>query len=265
MNPDPAPVGHLCAVGLTKKFAGLTAVDQVDLEVRPGQIVGLIGPNGAGKTTTFNCLTGFVPATAGNVSLDSDDITDNDPASRAALGMARTFQQSRLFGHLSVRENLLLGRHLHYGAGTVASALRTPKARAAERAAIDVVEALAEPCGINGVLDHPVGGLPYGTQRMVEVCRAMALDPKILLLDEPAAGMDPAESRYFGQLLTKIHADHGYSILLIEHDVGMVLSVCHRVYVLEFGRLIAHGTPDQIRDDPAVRAAYFGSEAHDVA
>lgn len=255
-----ASAGHLEVRGLSKRFAGLTAVDDVDLEVRPGEIVGLIGPNGAGKTTTFNCITGFEPPTSGVVLLDGEDITEVEPAARAALGMARTFQQSRLFGHLTVRENLLLGRHLHYGAGVVASALRTRKARAAEREAVAAVEALAEPCGISDVLDLPVGGLPYGTQRMIEVCRAMALDPEILLLDEPAAGMDPTESRYFGELLRRIHDVRGYSVLLIEHDVGMVLRVCDRVYVLEFGRLIAEGTPAEIRDDPAVRAAYFGSE-----
>ncbi len=258
--------GHLRAVEVTKRFAGLTAVDAVDLEVRPGEVVGLIGPNGAGKTTTFNCLTGFLPVTSGRVHFGAADlpdgmrdITEVEPADRAALGMARTFQHSQLFGHLSVRENLLLGRHLHYGAGAIASAFRTRRARQAEAAAIADVEARAEVCGIADVLDLAVGGLPYGTQRMVEVCRAMALEPRILLLDEPAAGMDPAESRYFGQLLRRIHDRQGYSVLLIEHDVGMVLSVCDRVYVLEFGRLIAEGTPAEIRDDPAVRAAYFGS------
>ena len=263
-GPNRSPVrpteGHLVVTELTKRFAGLTAVDAVDLEILPGQIVGLIGPNGAGKTTTFNCLTGFLPPSSGRVRFDGTDITEVDPAARAALGMARTFQQCQLFGHLTVRENLLLGRHLHYGAGAFACALRTRKARVAEREAVDAVEALAAPCGLTDVLDLLVGGLPYGTQRMVEVCRAMALDPKILLLDEPAAGMDTAESRYFAKLLTDIHAETGYSILLIEHDVGMVLSVCDRVYVLEFGRLIAAGTPDEIRDDPRVRAAYFGSE-----
>jgi branched-chain amino acid transport system ATP-binding protein len=257
--------GHLDARGITKRFAGLTAVDSVDLEVHPGEIVGLIGPNGAGKTTTFNCLTGFSPVTAGSVHFDGADVTSVGPAERATLGMARTFQHSQLFGHLSVRENLLLGRHLHYGAGALASALRTPKARAAERDAIARVEELAQVCGIADVLGLPVSSLPYGTQRMVEVCRAMALEPTILLLDEPAAGMDPAESRYFGDLLRRIQGQQGYSVLLIEHDVGMVLSVCDRVYVLEFGSVIADGTPEEIRGDAAVRAAYFGSEASDVA
>ena len=253
---------HLEATDVTKRFAGLTAVDEVSLEIRSGEIVGLIGPNGAGKTTTFNCLTGFLPVTSGRVHLDGRDITETDPAVRAELGIARTFQQCRLFGHLSVRENLLTGRHLHYGVGAVASALRTRKARAAEREAIAVVEDLAETCGIADVLDVAVGGLPYGTQRMVEVCRALALEPSILLLDEPAAGMDPRESVYFGELLRRIHAARGQSVLLIEHDVAMVLGVCDRVYVLEFGRLIAEGTPDEIRSDEAVRTAYFGSEAH---
>jgi branched-chain amino acid transport system ATP-binding protein len=255
--------GHLEAVGLSKRFAGLVAVDDLSLEVRPGEIVGLIGPNGAGKTTFFNCVTGMTPPTAGKVRLDDVDVTGWAPAARARHGLARTFQQVRLFGHLSVAENLLLGRHQHYGASALQAALRTPRARAAERAAEEHVGRVAERCNLTPVLDAPVGDLPYGTQRMVEVARALATEPAVLLLDEPAAGMDTTESAYFGELLRQVHdpsqSQTTWSILLVEHDVPLVLSVCDRIYVLEFGRLIATGTPAEIRADERVRAAYFGA------
>jgi branched-chain amino acid transport system ATP-binding protein len=192
------------------------------------------------------------------VRLDGIHVTGWSPAARARHGLVRTFQQVHLFGHLSVRENLLLGRHQHYGAGALQAALRTPRARAAERHAAAHVEAVAERCNLAPVLDAPVGDLPYGTQRMVEVARALATEPAVLLLDEPAAGMDTTESAAFGELLRRLH-DASWSVLLVEHDVPLVLSVCHRIYVLEFGRLIASGTPADIRSDERVRAAYFGA------
>jgi len=250
--------GHLVADGLVTRFAGVVALNGVSLEVRPGEIVGLIGPNGAGKTTCFNALTGFIPPNEGTITLNGDDVTTVPPAERAGRGMVRTFQQVLLFKHLSVRENLLLGRHLHYGANPLQGILRTRRARAAERAAEEHIETIARRCGIEALLDAPAGDLPYGTQRMVEVARALAAEPSVLLLDEPGAGMDPAESDYFGDLLLQIH-DGEHSVLLIEHDVPMVLRVCDRIYVLNFGRLIAAGTPDEIRNNDAVREAYFGS------
>jgi ABC-type branched-subunit amino acid transport system ATPase component len=259
MSASRTPAGgHLEADGVRKQFAGLVAVEDLTLEVRPGEIVGLIGPNGAGKTTFFNCISGLSAPTAGQVRLDGVDVTDWSASNRARAGMARTFQQTKLFGHLSVRENLLLGRHRHYGASALQAALRSPRARAAERAAIAFVEAVAERCNLTGALDAPVAGLPYGMQRMVEVARALASEPAVLLLDEPAAGMDTAESAYFGELLQRV-SDRAGSILLIEHYVPLVLAVCHRIYVLEFGRLIASGTAEEIRADERVRAAYFGS------
>jgi branched-chain amino acid transport system ATP-binding protein len=181
------------------------------------------------------------------------------PASaRARLGMARTFQQARLFGHLSVRENLLLGRHRHYGASALACGLRTPAVRRAERAAVAAVEEMAARTGLTPVLDAPVADLPYGTHRLVEVARALASEPAILLLDEPGAGMDTTETAYFGELLRSAQAETGCSVLLIEHDVALVMSVCERIYVLDFGRLIAAGTPEEIRGNERVREAYLG-------
>jgi ABC-type branched-subunit amino acid transport system ATPase component len=255
-----AGAGELVALEVTKTFSGLVALDAVDLVVPPGEIVGLIGPNGAGKTTFFNCVTGFTAPTRGRVSFDGTDVTTLAPARRAALGMARTFQHAQLFGHLTVRENLLLGRHLHYGASAWQAAVGLPRARRAERRADGQVRDIAARTGLTPVLEATISDLPYGTQRMVEVARALATEPRILLLDEPGAGMDSNESAYFGQMLRAIHDEQGLSMLLIEHDVALVMAVCDRVYVLDFGRLIASGTPDEIRRNPAVQAAYFGSE-----
>ncbi len=248
-------------IEVTKAFSGLTAVDAVDLVVQPGEIVGLIGPNGAGKTTLFNCVTGFLSPTRGRVLFDGEDVTELPPPARAARGMVRTFQQAQLFGHLSVRENLLLGRHLHYGANAAQSVFRTRAGRRAERAAEARVRELAARTGLADVLDAPVGDLPYGVQRMVEVARAVGTEPRILLLDEPSAGMDTTESVAFGSLLKQLQREAGCSMLLIEHDVALVMAVCTRIYVLDFGRLIAEGGPAEIARDTKVRAAYFGAEA----
>jgi len=247
-------------IGLSKRFAGLMALDAVSLEVGEHEVVGLIGPNGAGKTTCFNCVTGFYPPTSGRVRLRGEDVTELPPAARAAHGMARTFQQVQLFGHLTVEENLLLGRHLHYGASAVESALRLPRARRAEASARAAVRDIAGECGLAPVLGARVGDLPYGTQRMVEVARAIATEPAVLLLDEPSAGMDTAESSYFGQLLRQVHGERGLTTLVIEHDVALVTAICDRIYVLDFGQLIAEGTPAQIRRDPLVQAAYLGDQ-----
>ncbi len=257
MSPDAG----LVARDVTKAFSGLVALDRVDITVEPGEAVGLIGPNGAGKTTFFNCVTGFASADQGTLTFAGVDLAGLDPPARAALGMARTFQQIRLFAHLSVRENLLSGRHLRYGAAAWQVALGTRRARQAERAAVADIEAVADDCGLGHVLDAPVSSLPYGTQRLVEVARALAMEPALLLLDEPGAGMDAAESAYFGRLLSELVAARGIAMLLIEHDIALVRAACERLYVLDFGRLIAAGTPAQVMADPEVRRAYLGSEA----
>ena len=255
----PAGQGHLEGIEITKRYAGLVANDAVDIEVRAGEVVGLIGPNGAGKTTLFDCLTGFTSLTHGKVVLDDRDITELAPAIRAEMGMARTFQQAKLFGHLTVEENILLGRHRHYRARAWQSAVGL--GGAAERQAEDAARAVATECGLGDVLEAPVGDLPYGTQRMVEVSRALATEPAILLLDEPGAGMDSNESAYFGKLIRRIHDERQLSMLIIEHDVALVAAVCDRVYVLDFGRLIMEGTAEEVRRDQRVRDAYLGSAA----
>jgi ABC-type branched-subunit amino acid transport system ATPase component len=243
--------------GLSKRFGGLRAVQDVSFTVQENETVALIGPNGAGKTTTFNCITGLLPLTAGRVELDGRDISRLPSAGRAALGMARTFQQVQLFGHLSVQENLLLGRHRHYGSSPWMSAVGL--GRRAEQRAKDDVAAVADRCGLGPVLGAPVGELPYGTQRMVEVARALATEPSLLLLDEPGAGMDSGESDYFTTLLAAIARERALSVLIIEHDVAMVLALSQRVYVLDFGHLLMTGTPAEVRADTRVRIAYLGS------
>ena len=254
--------GHLIGQGLTKRYAGLVANDSVDIEVRPGEIVGLIGPNGAGKTTCFNCLTGAQKLTSGEITLDGRTITNLPAAERAGMGLARTFQQAQLFKHLSVEENLLLGRHRLYGAGALRGAFGL--AGGAERKSRTIVHSIAAQCGLTEVLDAPVGDLPFGTQRMVEVARAIVLEPTVLLVDEPGAGMDSTESAYFGALLARISRERNMSVLIIEHDVAMILSICDRIYVLNFGKLLAQGTPAEIRANAEVRAAYFGSTVQEA-
>jgi branched-chain amino acid transport system ATP-binding protein len=256
--------GHLVASGITVRFAGVVANDAVDLEVRPGEIVGLIGPNGAGKTSFFNTVTGFVAPEAGSIAFNGTDVTSASPVERAALGMARTFQQSKLFPHLTVRENLLLGRHLSYGVAAWRSALRTPAARRAEADARARVADLAAELGLTDALDGRVDELTYATRRWVEVGRALATDPSLLLLDEPGAGMDIGESASFGRILREAQRRRDLSVLLIEHDVALVLDVCDRVYVIDFGKVIAAGSPDEIRADDAVRRAWLGSESEAV-
>jgi ABC-type branched-subunit amino acid transport system ATPase component len=249
--------GHLVGSEITKRYAGLMAADTVNIEVRPGEVAGLIGPNGAGKTTLFNCLTGFTPLTSGQVVLDGRDITQLTPSSRAQLGMARTFQQAKLFNHLTVAENLLLGRHRHYLARAWQAALGL--GWHAEREADGAIRSVAAECGLTQVLGAPVDDLPYGTQRMVEVARALATEPVILLLDEPGAGMDSTETAYFAGMVRRIHEQRRLSMLIIEHDVALVSAVCDRVYVLDFGELIMDGTPEQVRRDDRVRVAYLGA------
>jgi branched-chain amino acid transport system ATP-binding protein len=252
---------HLQANELTMRFEGVTANDDITIEVSPGEVVGLIGPNGAGKTTLFNCVTGFLRPTSGSVRLDGSDITALPPDERARLGMVRTFQQTDLFDHLDVRENLLLGRHARYGVKPWRSILGLPSAFRAEASARDTVDRIAQTIGLGDALGRRIDELPYGARRLVEVGRALAAEPRLLLLDEPSAGMDGRETAYFAQLLREIHESRGLSMLVIEHDVAFVMGLCRRIYVLDFGRLIAVGSPDEIRDNADVRAAFLGTES----
>jgi branched-chain amino acid transport system ATP-binding protein len=242
----------LTVTGLGVPYGGVRAVDGVDLTVAEGRVVGLIGPNGAGKTSTIDALTGYHPPSAGSIAFDGRDITRMRPHLRARGGLARTFQSVELFDDLTVDENLLVAAD-HVG---VLAALRDLLLPVRQPSRDDVDWAL-ELCGLRDVADRRPTELSHGRRKLVGVARALARRPKLVLLDEPAAGLDTDESLELGRRLRTL-PEAGVSVLLVDHDMGLVLSVCDEVVVLDFGRRIAHGTPDEIRADPAVVAAYLG-------
>jgi branched-chain amino acid transport system ATP-binding protein len=241
-------VALLDASLVSVRFGGLLALDDASLTVEPGCITGLIGPNGAGKTTLFNVITGLQHPTTGRVTLDGRDITDIKPHRRARLGIARTFQRLEAFGSLSARENVL-----------VAAEMRRRWAKDEETPA-QLTEQILERVGIVPVAEETVDALPTGTARLVELARALATKPRVLLLDEPSSGLDEDETDALGRLLLDLASD-GLGILLVEHDMPFVMGTCAHIDVLDFGRVIARGTPHEIQGDAAVQAAYLGSAA----
>jgi ABC-type branched-subunit amino acid transport system ATPase component len=247
--------------GLTKRFGGVTAVDGLDLTVHAGEIVALIGPNGAGKTTAFNMISGAVVPTAGTVTMAGTRVEGRKPHVFARAGATRTFQNLQVFGSATVLGNVMVGRHLRSRAGLVGAALVLP-ARREERAVEASARELLDLLGLGADADRLAVDLPFGRQRLVEVARALALEPDLLLLDEPMAGLSGAERRDLARLLRRLRAG-GMAIVLVEHDVEAVLALADRVAVLEDGVRIALGTPDQVRHDPAVVAAYLGVEPED--
>jgi branched-chain amino acid transport system ATP-binding protein len=246
-NGDPSGAGRLLEVeAATVRFGGNVALDSVDITAEPGVVTGLIGPNGAGKTTLFNVITGLLPPNQGNIRLDGRDVTRLSPTRRARRGLARTFQRLELFSLLSVRENI-----------RVAADVRKGWSRDKEDPA-EVVEAIIERVGLTEVADARVDSLPTGQCRLVELGRCLATKPKVLLLDEPASGQDETETQDFARLLRSL-ASEGMAVVLVEHDVALVMDVCSTVHVLDFGRMIASGTPAEIQSDQAVLAAYLGT------
>ena len=243
------------------RFGGVVALDDVSLEVREGEICGLIGPNGAGKTTAFNCVNGLLRPTGGAVRFRDADVTAIPTHERARLGMARTFQIMRLFPRLSVFENLMVATHGANHSGFVANMLMLDRSKAEDARAAERVREIMSFLRIEHVADSPVSGLPFGTLRLVELARALLTEPALLLLDEPASGLDVAETEGLADHLFRIRTEMDRTILLIEHDMSMVMSVSDYVYVLDFGRNLADGVPAEVQRNEAVIAAYLGEEA----
>ncbi|RBP64614.1 amino acid/amide ABC transporter ATP-binding protein 1 (HAAT family) [Brevibacterium sanguinis] len=247
---------------LSVVFGGLTALDSVTFDIRRGEILGLIGPNGAGKTTCFNAMTGVYKASQGSVTLEGNSLLGLKKHRITRLGLARTFQNIRLFGEMSALENVAVGLDARHKSGMISAMLRTPRHYREEKQIITRGMELLEFVGIADRAFDKSKDLPYGYQRRLEIARALATDPKLLCLDEPAAGFNPAEKEELMGLIRAVR-DEGYTVLLIEHDMKLVMGVTDRIVVLEFGKKIADDVPSAIREDPAVIAAYLGQEEPD--
>jgi branched-chain amino acid transport system ATP-binding protein len=250
---------------LTMDFGGLRALDHIDLQVHPGEIVALIGPNGAGKTTFFNCITGIYPPTKGDMFLtrpqgEPQRLNGLKPNRVTERGMARTFQNIRLFQNMTVLENVMIGRHCRLHSGIPGAIFRPPANRREEKEVVVDSYAMLEKIGLTRYVNEFAKNLPYGAQRRLEIARALATEPFLLLLDEPAAGMNAQETKELDELILRLRSEMKVSILLIEHDMKLVMSLSDRIYVVDYGKKIAEGNPEEIKSNPAVIKAYLGED-----
>lgn len=246
--------------GISRRFGGLVAVNQVSFRVQKNEIFGLIGPNGAGKTTLFNLITGLIPVSSGQLIYEGEEITKLRPYQIAAKGIARTFQNLRLFGNLSALENVAIAQHIHHQTGIIKGILGFPSSATEERQIFAKSLEVLELVGLAEQAEQKACNFAYGDQRRLEIARALALQPKTLLLDEPAAGMNPNEKGALSDLIRQIRDSFNLTIILIEHHVPLVMGLCDRIAVLDFGQLIALGEPEIVKHDPAVIEAYLGDE-----
>jgi branched-chain amino acid transport system ATP-binding protein len=249
------------AVGVSRRFRGLQALNDYNLELHAGEILGVIGPNGAGKTTLFNVMTGFVRPTTGRIEFRGQEISNLRPDQVARRGIARTFQTIRLFGKLSVLDNVKIAQQLHGKAGFWETLVSAPsfvrKERELERLAMQRLEDL----GLADLHAYPANSLPYGDQRKVEIARALALEPQVVLLDEPAAGMNPHETSELLAFIRAIQQRYKLTLIVVEHDMSLIMRLCHRIQVLNYGLTICEGSPERVRADPAVIEAYLGTHS----
>jgi ABC-type branched-subunit amino acid transport system ATPase component len=258
-SPTEAPL--LAAEGVTVRFGGVVALDNVGISVAHGSTVGLVGPNGAGKTTLFGVLSGLLRPKAGTVTMDGADVTRRSPQARARLGLARTFQRMELFTELTVREHLVVAQRVREGRQSVLGFARDVSGFGERpgKGEVQVVDAILDLLGLTPVANRPAVSVPLGTGRLIEVARALAAEPTVMLLDEPSSGLDVHETEQLGEALRRVRADRGTAFVLVEHNVEFVLDLSDRVTVLDFGKVLVEGTPDEIRRSPEVQAAYFGA------
>lgn len=243
---------------LSMRFGGLLAVNQVSVDVKEREIVSIIGPNGAGKTTVFNCLSGFYKPSGGQILFEGKEIQGKPDYKISRMGMVRTFQHVRLFGNMTVVENLLVAQHRHVNTNLIAGLLKTPDYRRREKQSLERARYWLDRVGLLDVANREAGNLAYGQQRRLEIARCMVTEPKLLMLDEPAAGLNPAETKELDYLIVSLKEDYNVSVLLIEHDMSLVMGISDRINVISQGRPLASGTPEEVRQNDDVIKAYLG-------